>query len=370
MPWHEWRYIANPVRRWCALAPRAAVVHAFKVVLLAVALLNVGTLVNVAWHFWHNPPGAKGPRHLTGNQLIDAIVPPLSTDGTANGGEGSLDSLDALARGFGEGALDSLGAAVREIQEAAGRAAHKAGLGVSAITHPLADPAATATTAAALVLLIMFLLALRPALAKLAGPPIHVRGGQTAQWRPVVVLLAVCGSLGEAYKQWDTGGPLVAPRVSLAAAERALWRAWRTRHARIRLTRRRELKEHAALVVGALRAMEARQDTEADTGQVFEDTARMLLKIAQRYGEGRTLALLDPEDLRGVTPAVNREWVRLTMLGSAVVGTAVGANLLNVPDSAIGPLIGIVTLVTVGVLYGARLVATDLIDVMRGQSRK
>lgn len=55
MPWHEWRYIANPVRRWCALAPRAAVVHAFKVVLLAVALLNVGTLVNVAWHFWHNP---------------------------------------------------------------------------------------------------------------------------------------------------------------------------------------------------------------------------------------------------------------------------------------------------------------------------
>ncbi|WP_176963826.1 MULTISPECIES: hypothetical protein [unclassified Streptomyces] len=52
------------------------------------------------------------------------------------------------------------------------------------------------------------------------------------------------------------------------------------------------------------------------------------------------------------------------------MGTAVGAHLLNVPDSAIGPLIGIVTLVMAGLLYGARLLASDLIDVMRGQSRK
>ncbi|MCB5910148.1 hypothetical protein [Streptomyces pinistramenti] len=96
----------------------------------------------------------------------------------------------------------------------------------------------------------------------------------------------------------------------------------------------------------------------------------MLLKVAQRYGEGRLLALLDPEDLSGVTPAVNREWVRLVVLGGVVVGTALGANLLGVPDSASGPLTGVVTVVTVGVLYGVRLVSTDLIDVMRGQSRK
>ncbi|MFF9480716.1 hypothetical protein [Streptomyces sp. NPDC014733] len=124
------------------------------------------------------------------------------------------------------------------------------------------------------------------------------------------------------------------------------------------------------MVVGALRAVEARQDTEADTGQVFEDMAGMLLKIAQRYGEGRTLALLDPEDLSGVTPSVNQEWVRLVTLGGVVVGTALAANLLGVPDSAIGPLTGVVTVMTAGVLYGARLVSTDLIDVMRGQSRK
>ncbi|MFD3418901.1 hypothetical protein [Streptomyces decoyicus] len=155
--------------------------------------------------------------------------------------------------------------------------------------------------------------------------------------------------------------------MSMAAAERAVWSAWQVRHDRMRRTRRHEMKEHAALVVGALRAMEAKQ---ADTGQVFEDTARMLLKIAQRYGEGRTLALLDPEDLAGITPVVNREWVRLAILGGVVVGAAVGANLLGVPDSASGPPIGIVSLITVGVLCGARLVGADLIDVMRGQSRK
>ncbi|MEV5126603.1 hypothetical protein AB0K49_28020 [Streptomyces decoyicus] len=156
----------------------------------------------------------------------------------------------------------------------------------------------------------------------------------------------------------------------MAAAEEAVWSAWQARHDRMRRARRHEMKEHAALVVGALRAMEAKQDSEADTGQVFEDTARMLLKIAQRYGEGRTLALLDPEDLAGITPVVNREWVRLAILGGVVVGAAVGANLLGVPDSASGPLIGIVSLITVGVLYGARLVGADLIDGMRGQSRK
>ncbi|UYB41712.1 hypothetical protein SLV14_004502 [Streptomyces sp. Je 1-4] len=379
VPWHEWRYVAMPVRQWCARSPWAAIAHAFKLAILAVAVLNVGTLVNIARYVWHNPPGSRGPRHLTGDQLVDNMMADPANHHSVKGGQNPLDPLGSLVRA-GQHAVEWL--------------VHKVEPGVSAVMNPLADPVATATTAAALVLLAMFFVAMRPAatvfvwlsdtkkagsqqenrprsiLAERPGMFSRARVGETAQWRPVVVLLGVCGSLGQAYKQWDTGGPLVAPRVSLAAAERAVWSAWRTRHDRIRHSRQQGLKEHAALVVGALRAVEARQDTEADTGQVFEDTARMLLKIAQRYGEGRTLALLDPEDLNGVTPAVNREWLRLTILGSVVVGTAVGANLLDVPDSATGPLIGIISLVAVGVLYGARLVATDLIDVMRGQSRK
>ncbi|MGD3107561.1 hypothetical protein [Streptomyces sp. YGL11-2] len=343
--------------------------------ILAVALLKAGTLVNEIRYIWLNPPGSKGPRHLTGDHLVDNVLNSPATGYAEKRGDGALDPLANLVH------------SVRDV-------AHKVESGVSAITHPWVDPVATATTAAALVLLVMFLTALRtaatlfarmndadevrnrqenrprPIPAKQLGASLHVRGGETAQWRPVVLLLVACESVGRAYKRWDTGDPLVAPRVNLAAAERAVWSAWRTRHARLRRTRRHAMKEHAALVVGALRTVEARQDTEADTGQVFEDMARMLLKIAQRYGEGRTLALLDPEDLRGVTPAVNREWVRLAVLGSVVVGTAAGANLLGVPAPASGPLIGIVSLVTVGVLYGARLVGTELIDVMRGTGRK
>ncbi|WP_405804829.1 hypothetical protein [Streptomyces sp. NBC_01187] len=379
VPWHEWRYVATPVRRWCAVAPWAAVAHIFQLVVLAAALLNVGTLVNVVRYAWLNPPGSKGPRHLTGDHLVDDVLSRSANDSAEKRGEGTLDPIAAL---------------VNWIRSMIGWAAHKVEPGIYAVIHPWADLVATAKTAAALVLLGMLVIALRTAATLFArmndteeernrqgnrprlipaerlGAPSRIRGGETTQWRPVVALLVTCGSVGRAYKQWDTGSPLVAPRVSLAAAERAVWSAWRTRHSRIRRTRHHEMKEHAALVVGALRRVEARQDVEADTGQVFEDMARLLLKIAQRYGEGRTLALLDAEDLNGVTPAVNREWVRLAVLGGVVVGTAMGANLLGVPDSASGPLIGIVSLVTVGVLYGARLVGTDLIDVMRGQSRK
>ncbi|MFG2827285.1 hypothetical protein ACGFWI_07390 [Streptomyces sp. NPDC048434] len=37
---------------------------AVKLAILAAALLNVGTLVNVAQFFWNNPPGSEGTRHL------------------------------------------------------------------------------------------------------------------------------------------------------------------------------------------------------------------------------------------------------------------------------------------------------------------
>ncbi|ALO95162.1 hypothetical protein SHL15_4062 [Streptomyces hygroscopicus subsp. limoneus] len=115
--------------------------------------------------------------------------------------------------------------------------------------------------------------------------------------------------------------------------------------------------------------MEARQDSRADTARVFEDTAVMLLKIAERYAEGRTLALLDPEDLANVTPAQSREWVRLLALGLIVTGTVAGALTAGLPDAAATPLIGVVSLLAWSVLYGGRMVGTDLVDVMRGQSR-
>lgn len=194
--------------------------------------------------------------------------------------------------------------------------------------------------------------------------------GPTATWQPVVVLLAVCRSVGLAYNQLESRHVLHAPRVSLKTAERVVWSAWRTRHGRIRRARRGELKRHAAVVVGAVRAMEARQDSEADTSRVLEDTAVMLLKIAQRYAEGRTLALLDAEELQNVTPAQSREWMRLISLGLIVTGTVTGALIAGLPDAAATPLIGVISLLAWSILYGGRMVGSDLVDVMRGQSRR
>lgn len=96
----------------------------------------------------------------------------------------------------------------------------------------------------------------------------------------------------------------------------------------------------------------------------------MLAKIAERYAQGRTLALLDPEDLSGASRAVNREWIRMVVLGVTVIGSAVGASALGVSDAVIAQVVGIVSLVMVGLLYGSRLTPTDLLDVVRGQSRK
>lgn len=95
----------------------------------------------------------------------------------------------------------------------------------------------------------------------------------------------------------------------------------------------------------------------------------MLLKIAQRYAEGRTLALLDPDDLKNVTPVQSREWVRLLTLGLIVTGTVTGALIAGLPDAAATPLIGVISLLAWSVLYGGRMVGADLVDVMRGQSR-
>jgi hypothetical protein len=116
--------------------------------------------------------------------------------------------------------------------------------------------------------------------------------------------------------------------------------------------------------------MEARQDGEADTSRVLEDTAVMLLKIAQRYAEGRTLALLDAEELQNVTPAQSREWMRLISLGLIVTGTVTGALIAGLPDAAATPLIGVISLLAWSILYGGRMVGSDLVDVMRGQSRR
>ncbi|MEU5186700.1 hypothetical protein AB0G83_06000 [Streptomyces klenkii] len=197
------------------------------------------------------------------------------------------------------------------------------------------------------------------------------RGG----FLPVVVLLVTATRCGDAYQRWSQGtGVAGVPRVSMRSAERVVWQAYRTRYAagqRVSLGshHRRVLKEHAAQVVGALRAAEARQD--ADPARALQDMAVMLVTIAERYAEGRLGQLLDEDRLNPEISTAPGEMFRLLALGVAIVGAMSGAVVLGLPSDVLGPLLGFVaTLGAVLFLRGRVPTSADLVDIFRGADRR
>ncbi|MGW1373055.1 hypothetical protein ACWD6P_02090 [Streptomyces sp. NPDC002446] len=371
--------VRSAVSDWYGSIPLAGIAYVIKACVLLLVTVNIGVivtrLVTGTAHLWDKSRKAAAPWRAPGSPSTEHAV--------EGGGSERLDPLVAL---------------LAALRKAGGALAEKTGPYLSALTDPLVRPVEAIIAACALVLGAMVLLALRVVwvvLRQVAKPSyqdlgphyaapaprfawarrlLSLRVGANRRNRSVVVLVNCLARVGaaHAHQRWSVRNrlPQTAPRVHLADAEQVVWSAWQTRHAAIRGVLRARHKEHAAEVVGALRMMEARQDTDADRGRVFEDMARMLAKIAERYAQGRTLALLDPEDLTDASRAVNREWVRLVVLGLVVIGSAVGASALGVSDAAIAQVVGIVSLVMVGLLYGARLAPTDLLDVVRGQSRK
>lgn len=358
VPTPGWAAMVQALKAWCTFAPWSLAVRVGTLIAVGWALLNVGKVVAIAREM-NLPPDRKAPQ---------------STD------DPQPDPLHWL---WGEG-RDAVNWGRETLVPDV----------TSALTDPMSNPTETATTAVAVVLLVMLIrgiLATVPTFRSINDPAGNTPANTSrtphghrqpsrrprshgvdpaAQWRPVAALLVTCGHLGRASKELESGRVLEAPRVSLKSAEQVVWGAWKTRHGDVRRSRRRELKDHAAKVAGVLRAMEARQDRDADTAKVFHDTAVMVLKVAQRYAEGRTLALLDPADLEGVEPVVSREWLRLVALSAIVTSVTAGALLAGLPDAALVPLTGAVSLIAWAALYGGRMVTADLVDVMRGQSRK
>ncbi|WP_326580861.1 hypothetical protein OIE69_42685 [Actinacidiphila glaucinigra] len=181
---------------------------------------------------------------------------------------------------------------------------------------------------------------------------------------PVVALLTVAAQCATVLRRWEETQPdCQIPRVSMQPVERAIWRAHRTRRARARRHNERQFKAHAALVVGALRKAEARQDSEP--GRALEDLIVMLLTIAERYAEGRIDDLLDVDQLAEVTPAAPRERLRVVGLGAVVVLAMTGAAVLGLPDAALVPLLPVVVLCVAVVFNRGRIPTagqlTDLI---------
>jgi hypothetical protein len=181
---------------------------------------------------------------------------------------------------------------------------------------------------------------------------------------PVVALLTVAVQSATILRRWEETQPdCQIPRVSVQPVERAIWRAHRTRRARARRHNERQFKAHAALVVGALRQAEARQDSTP--GPALEDLTVMLLIIAERYAEGRIDDLLDADQLAGVTPAVPRERMRGFVVGVTVVLVMAGAAVLGLPDAALIPLLPVVVVFVAVVFNRGRMPTagqfTDLI---------
>lgn len=203
---------------------------------------------------------------------------------------------------------------------------------------------------------------------------LSLRSGVASRTRPVAVLVDCLARVGSARRYYQnvtqTRSALHVPRVDLSDAERVVWSAWKVRHGPVRGPLRRDYRKHAAEVVGAIRRLEARQNIADNTGQVFEEMARVLVTIAERYASGNTLALLDPKDVDGVEPAVDREWVRLVILGVAMTGAAIAAGMSELSAAGSTQIVAVVGAVAWVLLYRDRLSPGDVLDVLRGQSRK
>ncbi|PBC83792.1 hypothetical protein SAMN05428945_1574 [Streptomyces sp. 2224.1] len=378
--------VRTAVARWYESIPGALLLYVVKAYVLLQVTLNAGALVTGLTRgtvdLWERSGQAAEAAEAHGAIITRVDTPPDVVKGVGGGGIDPLASIVATLRRMVEAIADT------------------ATPYLPALADPLGRPRDAATAVVALVLTVAAFMAVRAVLVAVGflAPPtryqqakktahldptprfaaarklLSLRVGEARRNRPVVDLVRCLARVGYARRHYlrmaEIREPLAAPRVHLAEAERVVWSAWRTRHTAVRGVQAARFKRHAADVVGALRAVEARQDSDADTKAVFDEMARLLAKIAERYAQGRTLALLDPDDLEGVTAAVNREWVRLVILGAGVCGVAVGGAFLDLPDQVTAQVTGVSALVLVALLYGVRLAPTDLMDVVRGQSRK
>ncbi|MBT1103092.1 hypothetical protein [Streptomyces sp. Tu10] len=174
---------------------------------------------------------------------------------------------------------------------------------------------------------------------------------------------------GRTLTQLREQGTLDLPRLSLRRAERVIRRAWKTRHDNVRRHQRQQMKAHAARVVGAMRVAESRQYDNPEEALIR--MANLLAMVAHRYAEGRTLQLLDEEQMAGAESVADRSWLRLAVSGLLIVGVLVVLSWADIPEMATGPVVAlIITAVLAGVYRGRIPGYHDLIDIFRGADRR
>ncbi|MFJ1744306.1 hypothetical protein ACIOG4_37370 [Streptomyces microflavus] len=376
------RQVRTVLHSWHQAVPLAAVAYILKAYFLLLVLLNLGGLVDAAARWssktWAESEHAPVPWWAPSGGLWG----PARQVAEPSEAPGIVVTTVAAFRAFGEAIW--------------GKAAQY----LPALTAPEGRPTEAATAMFGLVLVLALLLALRAVrgvLGRRPGPSrdghrrnpgfidplprwwwlrslLSLRPGVASRTRPVAVLVDCIARVGSARRYYQTvtqtRSTLYVPRVDLSGAERVVWSAWKVRHGSVRGALRRDYRNHAAQVVGVIRRLEARQNIEENTGQLFEEMACVLTTIAERYASGNTLALLDPRDMDSVDPAVDREWVRLVVLGVAMTSAAIAAGLSELSAAASTQIVAVVGAVAWVLLYRDRLSPGDVLDVMRGQSRR
>jgi hypothetical protein len=130
--------------------------------------------------------------------------------------------------------------------------------------------------------------------------------------------------------------------------------------------RRRQLKRHAGLVVAALRQAEGRIDVEGTAA--IPELARLLMKIADRYVQGRLGALLDEEELRELEPVRDWEALRIAAFVVLTAGSAVTVSQTGLPEETRVYAIGACGILASLLVYGRQRArrGLDLLSQIRG----
>lgn len=126
--------------------------------------------------------------------------------------------------------------------------------------------------------------------------------------------------------------------------------------------RQHNTKRHVALVVAKLQLAEAQVDAKGDGG--LRSLAALLAKVGNSYAAGNASRLLPEQSLRGTTPVVNREGLRLMTVVAVSVGTMCFAVLAGVPAGietvlAAGAAVSAATMV-----YGPRVAIAKAAEIM------
>ncbi|WP_306334619.1 hypothetical protein [Streptomyces sp. KL118A] len=235
------------------------------------------------------------------------------------------------------------------------------------LTHPWSAPSLnTISTAGTLALAVALVILIRS-----SGPPPPTRTKHyknvPRQQLPIIVIKGAVSRCTETY----CGGTRRAPSArALAGAIRVTSRTVTRMHRTSQRLpahshRRRQLKRHAGLVVAALRQAEARIDIEGTAA--VPELARLLMKIADRYIQGRLGALLDEEELKELTPVRDWEPLRIAALAVLIAASAVAVSQVGVPEGARVSVIGACGVLASLLLFGRRVHrGLDLLTQIRG----